>query len=57
MGTYNCTQLVDGEFSCWGERLLFGFQLIFPFPCAGRGVWGEGPVSPVALKRKKVMSV
>lgn len=28
-------QLVDGVFSYWGERLLFGFQLILPFSLVG----------------------
>lgn len=34
-GSIQYIQLVGGVFSCWGERLLFDFQLILLFPLAG----------------------
>lgn len=46
-GNRQYIQLVDDVFSCWGERLLFGFQLISPFSLAG-------PQPPQwTLKKKK----
>ena len=46
--------LVDDVFSCWGERLLFGFQLISPFSLAGPQPphWTLKKKSNVSLKQR-----
>lgn len=46
-GNIQCIQLVDGVFSFWGERVLFGFSANFTLFFSGP------PASPTDLKKRK----
>lgn len=46
-GNIQCMQLVDGVFSFWGERVLFGFSANFTLFFSGP------PASPTDPKKRK----